>query len=204
MKILLTAGLALWLCAVGFGTFYLKDYESTPGAETTSHPAIFPFQSRIERDSELPTLLVFAHPHCPCTRATIRELAKLMTEAQDRLAARVLFIKPADFSDDWVETDLWKDAASIPGVRVALDDEGLEADLFSAETSGVTLLYDSAGNLLFQGGITRSRGHEGDNDGRRSIVDFVAKDTARRAETFVYGCPLKNPQNCPQGIEPKK
>lgn len=148
MKILLTAGLVLWLCAVGFGTFYLKDYESTPGAKTSSHPA--------------------------------------------------------DFSDDWVETDLWKDAALIPGVRVALDDEGLEADLFSAETSGVTLLYDSAGNLLFQGGITRSRGHEGDNDGRRSIVDFVAKDTARRAETFVYGCPLKNPQNCPQGIEPKK
>jgi hypothetical protein len=200
VKILLTASLILWLFAVGFGTFYLAGYENTPGKETSSHPVVFPPQSRIGRDAEVPTLLVFAHPHCPCTRATIRELAKLMTEAQGRLRARVLFIKPANFSDDWVETNLWNDAAAIPGVEVARDDEGREAALFSAETSGITLLYDSDGNLLFQGGITASRGHEGDNEGRSSIVDFVTKDAARRAETSVYGCPLKNPQNCPEGL----
>jgi hypothetical protein len=201
--------LVLWLCAVGFGTFYLKDYENTPGGETASHPAIFPSDSSIERDSELPMLLVFAHPHCPCTRATIRELAKLMTAAEGRLMARVLFIKPSDFSADWTQTDLWENAAAIPGVSVALDDAGSEAAIFGAETSGIALLYDRAGNLLFQGGITASRGHEGDNDGRRSIVDFVTKDTAisgrqqppPRGETFVYGCPLGNRRNCPPVME---
>lgn len=195
----------MWLCVVSFGTFYLYRYENTPAAEVAAkHPAIFPAQSRIERSGQHPTLLVFAHPHCPCTRATIQELSKLMTEAQGRLSARVLFVKPADFSNDWAETDLWRKASAIPGVEIALDDQGREAALFSAETSGVVLLYDAAGNLLFNGGITASRGHEGDNAGRSSIVDLVTKDAADRSETFVFGCPLNNPRNCPQGTEENK
>ena len=204
MKAFLTACLILWLSVIGFGTFYLYSYETTPGTDTATHPAVFPFQSHIERDSQRPTLIVFAHPHCPCTRATIQELSKLMTEAQGRLSARVLFIKPVDFSNDWVETDSWKNASAIPGVEVRLDDEGREADLFNAQTSGITLLYDANGTLRFQGGITASRGHEGDNRGRASIIDFVTKDEAKSADTFVYGCPLKNSQNCPGGIEENK
>ena len=208
MKILLTACLAVWLSVVGFGTFYLYRYENTPGngAVTThhEHPAFFPSQSRIKRDERQPTLVVFAHPHCPCTRATIQELSKLMTEVRGRLSARVLFVKPAGFSGDWAETDLWKNAAAIPGVEVALDDEGGEATLFGAETSGSTLLFDAGGTLRFRGGITASRGHEGDNAGRRSIIDFVTKDAAEREETFVFGCPLKNSQNCPRGTEEAK
>ena len=61
-----------------------------------------------------------------------------MTEVQGRLSARVIFIKPANFSDDWVKSDLWKSAASIPGVEVAFDVEGQETTLFSAQTSGIT------------------------------------------------------------------
>ncbi len=199
MKIFLTACLILWLCAVGCGIYYLNNYEFTPGAETAEHPATFPVASRIDREGRLPTLLIFAHPHCPCTRATVQELSKLMTEAQGRLKARVLFIKPVNFADDWTQTDLWNSAAAIPGVTAAVDDEGREASLFKAETSGIALLYDSTGALRFQGGITASRGHEGNNDGRRSIVDLVTKDAAQPSETFVYGCPLKNSQNCPPG-----
>ena len=42
---------------------------------------------------------------------------------------------------------------------------------FGAETSGQTLLYDRDGRLLFSGGTTGSRGHDGDNAGFASHPD---------------------------------
>lgn len=113
-----------------------------------------------------------------------------MTHAQGRLTAYVLFLKPAGFSDDWERTDLWQSAASIPGVKVLIDEDGAEARLFNSSTSGQTILYDSAGRLLFSGGITGSRGHSGDNAGRSAITSLLNAGAATRTETFVFGCPL--------------
>lgn len=118
------------------------------------------------------------------------ELAAIMAHAQGRLTAYVLFLKPAGFSEDWEKTDLWQSAASIPGVNVLIDEDGVEARLFNSSTSGQTILYDAAGRLLFSGGITGSRGHSGDNAGRSAIVSLVNVGAADRAETFVFGCPL--------------
>jgi hypothetical protein len=113
-----------------------------------------------------------------------------MAHAQGRLTAYVLFLKPAGFSEDWGKTDLWQSAASIPGVNVRIDEGGAEARLFNSSTSGQTILYDAAGRLLFSGGITGSRGHSGDNEGRSAITSLVNKGAADRTETFVFGCPL--------------
>jgi len=113
-----------------------------------------------------------------------------MAQAQGRVTAYVLFLKPAGFSDDWEKTDLWQSAASIPGVKVVVDQDGVEADRFQAVTSGQTVLYDTEGRLLFSGGITGSRGHSGDNAGRSAIVSLLNTGEATAAETFVFGCPL--------------
>jgi hypothetical protein len=133
---------------------------------------------------------MLVHPHCPCTRATIGELAELMAHCQGRLTAYVLFLKPAGFSDDWEKTDLWQSAASIPGVNVIVDDDGAEARRFHSATSGQTILYDAEGHLLFSGGITASRGHAGDNDGQSAIISLVNDGAASRTVTSVFGCPL--------------
>jgi hypothetical protein len=131
-----------------------------------------------------------AHPHCPCTRATIGELASIMAHSQGRLTAYVLFLKPAGFSEEWEKSDLWRSAESIPGVTAVIDDEGAEANRFHAATSGQTLLYDAGGHLLFSGGITGSRGHSGDNAGHSAIVSLVNAGVAEQTESFVFGCPL--------------
>jgi len=34
------------------------------------------------------------------------------------------------------------------------------------------MLYDKLGQLVFNGGITSSRGHEGDNEGQDAIIVF--------------------------------
>ena len=56
-------------------------------------------------------------------------------------------------------------------------------------TSGHALLFDRDGRLLFRGGITPARGHEGDNFGASAIAARLAGRPAR-AEAPVFGCPI--------------
>ncbi len=183
---------AVWLCAVGVGLGIMLNYETTPGIAATP-PKQWPAGSRIRNDPRLPTLVVLAHPHCPCTRATLGELNRLMARLQGRLAAYVLFLKPKASSEDWEKTDLWRTAAAIPGVTVLGDEDGVEAARFDAGVSGHTMLYDANGKLLFSGGITASRGHSGDNAGRSAIISLVTTGVAERKQTPVFGCALHDP-----------
>jgi hypothetical protein len=191
---------ALWLFMIAVGVGALWSYESTPGSGAAA-PGLWPAASRIKPDTHRATLVMLAHPHCPCTRASIGELARLMTQAQGRVTAYVLFVKPQGFSDEWVQSDLWESVAAIPGVTPVLDDGGTEADLFHAETSGQTVLYDAAGNLLFRGGITSARGHAGDNAGRTAIVSLLTSEEPEERDTPVFGCPLFARKECPAGKE---
>lgn len=134
------------------------------------------------------------HPACPCSRASVEELDRLLAHAQGLVTANVLFFKPRDVPDGWEQTDLWRKAASIPGVRVVRDDEGAEAERFRAVTSGQVVLYSAAGELLFSGGITPSRGHEGDNAGLSAVTALLTGAGAGAlAETPVFGCSLRDP-----------
>ena len=114
-----------------------------------------------------------------------------MAHSQGKLCSHVLFLQPAGQRPDWVETDLWRSAEAIPGVKVHADWNGAEARRFHAGTSGQTVLYD-AGRLLFAGGITAGRGHSGDNPGRDAVMALLAAPTGTGARTPVYGCGLSD------------
>jgi hypothetical protein len=118
------------------------------------------------------------------------ELAQIMADAQGKLKAYVLFIKPQGAGVDWDDTELRRNAAAIPGVTVVTDTGGTEASRFGAETSGHTLLFDQDGTLLFSGGITASRGHAGRNAGESAILAAVNGKPGERARTPVFGCSL--------------
>jgi hypothetical protein len=137
--------------------------------------------------------MMLAHPRCPCTRASIGELAQIMAEGQGKLKAYVVFSRPAGAGADWNDTGMWKNAAEIPGVTPVGDDDGFETRRFGAETSGHTLLFDPDGRLLFSGGITAARGHAGDNVGESAIVSLVREQPAARPTTPVFGCKLIAP-----------
>jgi hypothetical protein len=198
--LILLAACVFWLFVIGAGMKLIWGYESTPGV-AASAPDSWPADSRIKPAAGRPTLVMLAHPHCPCTRASIGELARLMTQAQGRVTAYVLFVKPPGFSDERERADLWASAAAIPGVTVVRDDEGVEAGRFGAATSGQTVLYDAAGRLIFSGGITAARGHAGDNAGRTAVVSLLVNDESEQKETPVYGCPLFAGTDCPMGKE---
>lgn len=192
------AGLGiLWLALIIAGLSYVSNYENTAGAAAVSAPRQFPAESSLERAPDRPTLVMLVHPHCPCTRASLGELELLMAQTNNRARAYVLFLKPADFADDWVQTDTWQTASAIPGVTVVQDTDGREAQLFGGATSGQVYLYDSGGKMLFQGGITSARGHAGDNEGRAALTALLNGEPPAQIETAVYGCPLFNKNACP-------
>ena len=189
----LVLALVVWAIGVAAGMGNLVRYATHPG-DSGKALARWPTESRIRPLSERPQLVMFIHPRCPCTRATIGELALIMSRCQAELDAYVLAWKPADVAPAWATTDLLNKAAAIPGVTVKIDETGVEARRFGAQTSGQTLLYAASGQLLFHGGVTGSRGHSGDNPGRSAVVELACSD-AHRVDPIphvspVFGCPL--------------
>ncbi len=191
------AAFSLWLTVVAGGTILMIRYSSTPGVSGLA-PRAWPAGSQIPFDAQRPTLIMFAHPQCPCTRASLGELEVLLAQFPGRLNTCVAFVKPAGTAADWEKSDLWRRASAISGVRVITDNAGIEAHRFQSETSGQTLLYDRGGKLLFQGGITLGRGHAGDNPGRSALQDLLRQGHATLAETPVFGCSLVEAQ-CKEG-----
>ena len=191
-KIIITAVLAAtWIAALGYGMRVLLKYETTPG---TSGAVIssWPIDSKATRHHGKPMLVMVAHPHCPCTRASVAELAKIMAHAPDGVTATVLFVKPLGAGAEWDDTDLRRTAAAIPGVTVQTDENGVEAARLGAQTSGHTLVFDRAGKLLFSGGITATRGHIGDNAGENAALAALKEQGPEVGQTAVFGCSLAN------------
>lgn len=182
----------LWLCALAYGLRERFLYETTAGAVGTT-PQYFPVASRLPRAPDRSTLFMFIHAECPCTRASLHELAALVKRDGAPLRP-VLVVAPAiDPAQPWEQTPAAALAARIPGLLLFADATEAEASRFGAETSGFVALYDAQGKLQFAGGITASRGHEGDNLGRRTIRELTAHPVAHHAQHAVYGCPLAAP-----------
>ncbi len=181
-------GLA-WFTVIVSATFLMVVYANSP-SPAGSPPENWPASSPVPRDAKHSTLVMFIHPHCPCSRASIGELALLMAHSQGLVNAHVFFLKPAAMPDDWVLTDTWREAAAIPGVSVHPDDAGAEVRLFNVETSGDLVLYDAKGKLAFHGGITAARGHSGDNAGRSAVQALLLKQSPGTNNTPVFGCSL--------------
>jgi hypothetical protein len=179
----------IWAAAVTGGLSVLWAYDNTPGERGRS-PDAWPADTSLSRGANQPTLVLFAHPQCSCTRASLGELAELLARAKRQPKTYVVFLKPFGVQQDWEKTDLWRQATSLPNVTVIRDDEGVEAARFGAVTSGQTVLYDEEGALLFTGGITGARGHSGDNAGRASVVALLNRAPLERSSTSVFGCGL--------------
>jgi hypothetical protein len=178
-----------WGLAVASGFGLLLDYANTPGSDGICAPE-WPADTALVLDESRPTLILALHPHCPCSRASVSELAEIMARAPDQASAQLLFCKPSRFPAGWEQTDLWDDAAAIPGLQLHCDEEGVEAKRFGALTSGQAILFNRHGRVLFRGGITSARGHAGDNAGREAILAILTTGSDLRTSTPVFGCPL--------------
>jgi hypothetical protein len=134
---------------------------------------------------------MFVHPMCPCSRASVEELARVMSSTAPRIAVRVVATRPTEAPESWEDSALLGAIRALPDVELVFDRTGAESRVFGAQTSGHVVLFDETGRRLFTGGITSARGHSGDNAGADAIVSLIGGQLKTGpVQTAVYGCPL--------------
>jgi hypothetical protein len=180
---------AAWFCAACFGLKVVWTYDNTPG-RASAPPRDWPSRSRIAPPSGASTLVFFAHPRCPCTRASVESLAEIASRCGKRLSIIAILYRPIGSAPDWDHADIRRSIEAIPGARVQSDEGGREAKLFHAATSGAAILFDGSGRLLFSGGITGARGHSMSGGGRDTVIQWALSGSAARGSAPVYGCSL--------------
>jgi hypothetical protein len=185
--------LTLWGSAVAAGFLYLEAYAARPG-EPTSPPVAWPQGSSIDRCDHRPTLVIFLHPHCPCSRASLAELAYVLSRCGGHVSTRAVLLHTPRL-ERWSRSEIEEDLAGLPEVNTVRDAGGVEAGRFRVATSGHVLLYDARGRLKFSGGITAARGHRGDNFGRAAVLGWILGEEGDRAGSPVFGCPLAAPRS---------
>ena len=176
--------LLLWagVTAAAFGHFWRVD--ATPGSAATP-------PDRVEPSAGRTAVLTFLHPQCPCSRATLAELSRAAACLPRTVDFHVYFIVGDAGDQSWRSSSLYEQAARLPNVSIAADVGGVHAKRYGAKTSGQVIAYRADGTIAFSGGVTGSRGHEGDNAGKSRLL--AALDVATVADGSnapVYGCRL--------------
>ncbi|HEY4058308.1 MAG TPA: hypothetical protein VGM39_16965, partial [Kofleriaceae bacterium] len=172
--------------AIGIGAMTAHATKSGAQAEV---PEEWPVGSNLPHHGV--TVMMFVHPECPCTRAS---LASLATAVGDHTNATITIVASGPMND--IAEHL---VSSVRGARVVVDRDGKEAARFGAKTSGHVVAYDEDGHLAFAGGITAARGHIGPNMGAASVASIIAGAKPFTASRDVFGCSLR--EEHPTGVD---
>jgi len=175
----------VWLGLIAAGGYELFVFETTAGAAGLG-TSRWPDAVTLTRAPVGLTVVLFAHPGCACTRASLAELESSLADAPVRPRVIVAFVGPTDPT----ASAAWQAAGRIAGAaRVRLG--AAEARRFGARTSGHVAIYDETGALRFAGGVTGSRGHVGANVGRQA-VRAALRGAPGLASHAVFGCALED------------
>jgi hypothetical protein len=181
---------------IGTGGWALSDYSYRPGESGNAVANLNSlanelelFRNEHETNLELPTLILFFHPHCPCTNSTIRNLERLSVQLSKRANIVAFGFCPKLENDSWIESPITSALKRLEA-NVVVDKDGQHCSKFGAFTSGHVLLYGHNGELLFTGGITAGRGHEGDCAATWDLLQKVDGLSTSISRWPVYGCPI--------------
>ena len=191
---------AVWGICVAAGCLILQAYAASPGA-AVQPLRTWPKATLIPLDSRRPTLLMFLHPLCPCSGASVDELSEILARSGDRVAAHAVILRTGSKTlgaGPRIDGSL----TELPGLTIWDDERGALARQFGVRTSGHVVLYSPHGRLLYSGGITPCRGHRGDNYGRTAVLAEIFGKAADRCRAPAFGCPLFDPQQEP-AAEPR-
>ena len=195
--ILLTSALLTILV----GWYQLIHFASTPGAQAAAPsrlPAAWLLAQAGLRDGDSPLLMVFIHPQCSCTHATLDELDQILETHRSPLQV-ALVVYGSKVLDRRMDDGAGKLGGIIsfePGrqlhhrFQVVPDRNGTLARRFGAATSGEIILYAADGRLLFQGGITPERSHVGDSSGGEALRAALTTGATQSKTSNVFGCPI--------------
>src|SRR5258708_20821394 len=98
--------LLLWLGLIVGGYAWLLRYSFAAGKASAS-PHTIPSSVASQAPSARAQLFLALHPRCPCSRAPLSELAKILTRAPEACDVTVLMYKPPAEPDGWMEAALF-------------------------------------------------------------------------------------------------
>jgi len=185
----------IWCTGIATGFALLFAHGAKPNLQVPSANC-WPCDVEIERLKDVSTLLFFVHPQCPCTFASLAELERVVAQPDISLQIIVILDCPTEKLDEWLQTAVAKRAKGISNARILVDSDGQLASKFRASVSGQCLLYSPNGKLVFQGGLTASRGHEGESFGQALLIQMLSLraptelESRQPQEVPVYGCEL--------------
>lgn len=159
-------------------------WDFKPGAGSAS-------ERKLGGSTAAPQLLVVLHSQCPCSVATVENLIDLPPSVRSRLKLHLVFTGP-DPQNSIVKTR----AEALANVEREYLNEAEVFKTYGARTSGQAFLYDVRGKLVFSGGLTDSRGSEGDSAGMSAIRETVSGRKCT-AHAPVYGCAVQTPGSSP-------
>lgn len=205
---LLYAALALWGGGAVASWYGISAYGFTNDPRGVSGaPLQWPAASTMAPNKRGSTLVLFLHPKCPCSRATVGELERLSTLVPPAALPEIYIVASAPLAvgDAWWSAPLLARAAQLPHAHVARDPGGVETELFGAHVSGAVMLFDAQGRRLYAGGVTKSRGHDGDNVGLQSVAQLLVDPHAAAPSIPPFGCAVVHapPSTLSAGGEPR-
>jgi hypothetical protein len=174
--------IAGWIVVVSAGMAAIVRYDSTPAAahQVLTH---WPRRSAIGFDGSRPNLLMAVHPECSCTRASLNELARMLPLLGGHARIVVLLLGRNGNRYEQTVKELHLESFA--------DRDGSEASRLGLIASGEIAIYAAGGNLLYSGGITGARAHEGDNPGEAAALAALGtSDSVRNKKAPVFGCEL--------------
>jgi hypothetical protein len=188
----------VWSVALAAAWVALAHHQFATEPRTSLGVTSWPASSKLPRQLGHSTLVLFLHPKCPCSRATLSELERLFTSigsgARGKLEVVVDAPIPSNAGSDWLETDTLQRAMQLPNSQIVADPSGVEAALFGATTSGFVMLFDQIGGRQFSGGITEARGHEGENAGLSNLRAILRNEIRSADGIPAFGCRLCLPE----------
>ena len=189
-KIKIFLPLVIWLLSVGIGLFFLVNYSYTSTADPLTRLS-WPTESNLEDASSKQHLLIFLHPKCTCSTASVNELHRVLAQlTENELEVTAVVYCPENEPEEWAHTELWRRAAEIDGASMRIDSGGKEASQFGVTTSGHVFLFDADNQLRFSGGVTNARSHEGPSLGSSKLIAALHGKSTVIAGIPVFGCKL--------------
>lgn len=164
-------------------------YSKTPGP-AGDIARLEPQGTSIVFDTVKPTLIVFLHPYCPCSSASVLALEDIISKHRTAAKFYVVFVCPTNADVEWAKSDLYTRCTRNPALTTFIDRYEVEARKYGALTSGQTFVYGPDRRLRFSGGITPSRGAVWAGRERELVESSLDDLPSEPRYAPVFGCAL--------------
>jgi hypothetical protein len=177
-----------WCALLAAGWWQLLRYTYRPVAVADALPE-WPRDTAIARPSGF-RIVMFVHPMCPCTAASIAELDNSLTRIPAEVSVTVVAVTAGLAAETLDSSRLVAELRALPRISLQFDATGAERQRFGAVVSGEVFAFQDDGRRVYHGGMTSGRGHVGESIGQQQLEALARGESATPCDAPVFGCLL--------------